>query len=521
MAVQIQPTEKQKQSEFAKLLEGEGKKSSMEEGSLVKGKVVRITDNFVVVDIGFKSEGQIPIYEFKNRAGELLVAVGEEVEVLLENIEGQEGLITLSKEKADTFKSWDSLVKIQEEGGFVEGVIVGKVKGGLSVDVGVKAFLPSSQVDVRPSRNVDRYLGKRFQFKIIKLNKRRGNIVLSRKEAQEKEQGRSKEEVMQTIKEGQVVDGTAKNITDYGVFVDLGGMDGLLHVTDMSWGRVSHPSDMFTVGDNIKVKVLKVDETSKRISLGLKQLQDDPWQGVGGKFPVGSKIKGKIVSLADYGAFIELAPGVEGLVHVSEISWNKKMKHPSQELSVGQEAEAIVLDCDTEARRIALGMKQLKPNPWDLLDKQYPVGSKVSGVVRNITDFGLFVDCGVGVDGLVHISDMSWVQNFSHPEEACKKGDKVEAVILNIDREQERFSLGLKQLQSNPWDTIRSEFAKGTEAKGKVVKVQPSGAVIELAGDVTGLLPKSFGDFKEGEKLELEVDVLDEEARKFHLKTKK
>ncbi len=449
MAVHIHPSDKQKQSEFAKLLEKKGAKASVEEGSLVQGKIVGITNNFVVIDIGFKSEGQIPVTQFKDRSGNLTVQVGDPVEVLLENIEGEEGRISLSKERADTFKAWDTLVKIQEEGGTVEGVVIGKVKGGLFVDVGVKAFLPSSQIDSRPVRSLDRYMGKRFRFKIVKLNKKRGNIVLSRKELTEGEPG-GRPEVLQHLKQDQVLDGTVKNITDYGAFVDLGGIDGLLHVTDMSWGRVGHPSDLFKVGDTIKIMILKIDETTQRVSLGVKQLQDDPWKAIEGRFPVGSKIKGRVVSLADYGAFVELSPGVEGLVHISEISWNKKLKHPSQELTVGQEAEAIVLDCDVASRRIALGMKQLRPNPWDLLEREHPVGSKMEGTIKNVTDFGLFVDCGVGIDGLVHLSDIDWVPTFSHPSEAYKKGDKVEVVILNVDRDQERFSLGMKQLKPKP-----------------------------------------------------------------------
>lgn len=450
MPVQIQPTDKQQQSEFAKLFEKAEGKNTVAEGSIVQGKVVHIGDEFVIVDIGFKSEGHVLTNEFRDHQGKITIEEGDTVEVLLESIEGHQGMLLLSKEKADTFKSWDALVKIQEEGKTVDGIIVGKIKGGLIVDVGVKAFLPSSQIDFRPVRGVDKMMGKRFAFKIIKLNKRRGNIVLSRKEAMEKEEGRSRGEIIQNIQEGQVIEGAIKNITDYGAFVDLGGMDGLLHVTDMSWGRVGHPSDLFRVGDSIQVKVLKVDPNTNRVSLGVKQLQADPWQGVEGKFVVGSKIQGKITTLADYGAFVELAPGVEGLVHISEISWNKKMKHPSQELSIGETVEAIVLDCDLEARRIALGMKQLKANPWNLLEQKCPVGSKVEGTVRNITDFGLFIDCGVGIDGLVHVSDIDWVQKFTHPSEVHKKGDKVEAVVLNIDREQERFALGLKHLKPKP-----------------------------------------------------------------------
>ena len=520
MAAIIQTTQKQSSSEFAKLFESTAAKTPIEEGNIIKGKVVKITDDFVILDIGFKSEGQIPKNEFKNAQGQLTVQEGDEVEVLLENIEDDNGMIRLSKERADALKAWDTLVKIQDEDGVVEGVVIGKIKGGLVVDVGVKAFLPGSQIDVRPQKNLDRYLGKKFKFKILKLNKRRGNIVLSRKGLAEKETDGLKEALFQNIKVWQVFEGNVKNVTDYGVFVDLGGIDGLLHVTDMSWGRINHPSDMFKAGNDIRVVVLKYDETNHRVSLGYKQLQEDPWTGVEGRFPVGSRIKGKVVSLTDYGAFVELSPGIEGLVHISEISWNKKMKHPSQELTVGQEVEAIIMDCDVTARRIALGMKQLRPNPWELLTQQYPVGSKVKGTVRNVTDFGVFVDCGVGVDGLIHISDISWVQNFSHPQDLYKKGDAVEVVVTNVDPDGERFSLSLKALQGNPWETIRSRYPQGTQVEGTVLALQANGVQIGLGGDVAGFLPKADAakELKIGDKLNLVVQTVDEEGRKFYLK---
>ncbi len=519
MAAIILPTEKQTRSEFAKLLEAKETQVKIEEGNLVKGKVVHITNDYVTLDIGFKSEGQIPTNEFRNSQHQITVQPGDEVEVLLENVEDENGMIRLSKERADALKAWDTLVKIQEADGVVEGVVIGKVKGGLAVDVGVKAFLPGSQIESRPSKNLDKYLGKRFKFKILKLNKRRGNIVLSRKGVMEKENDTLKEQVLQNIRVGQVLEGTVKNVTDYGAFIDLGGIDGLLHVTDMSWGRINHPSDLFKVGSDVRVAVLKFDETNQRVSLGYKQLQEDPWTDVEGRFPVGSRIKGKIVSLTDYGAFVELSPGIEGLVHISEISWNKKMKHPSQELTAGQEVEAIILDCDVVARRIALGMKQLKQNPWEVLVQQCPVGSKVQGTVRNVTDFGLFVDCGVGVDGLVHISDMAWVQNFAHPQDLYKKGESVDVVVMNVDPDAERFSLSLKTLQNNPWETIRSRYPQGTQVEGKVTAVHLAGAVVELEGGMEGLLPKSAAskEIKVGDTLNLVVQTVDEEGRKFHL----
>lgn len=520
MPIQIEPSEKQKSSEFARLLEDRKGEAAIEEGSLVKGKVVQITDDFAIVDIGFKSEGQVPLREFRDSKGELHVQAGDEIEVLLESVEDDQGIIRLSKERADVLKAWDTLVKIQEEDGVVEGVVIGKVKGGLAVDVGVKAFLPGSQIDARPVRHLDKFVGKRFRFKIIKLNKRRGNIVLSRKGATDGETDQTKEILMQNVKEGQVLEGNVKNVTDYGAFIDLGGFDGLLHVTDMSWGRVHHPSDLFKVGGTVKVVVLKYDESSHRVSLGYKQLQEDPWTQVEGKFPVGSRVKGKVASLTDYGAFIELAPGIEGLVHISEVSWNKKLKHPSQVLSAGQEAEAIVMDCDTANRRIALGMKQLQPNPWETLAERCPIGSKVSGTVRNVTDFGVFVDCGVGVDGLIHISDISWVQNFNQPQELYKKGETLEAVVANVDAEAERFSLGLKQLQENPWEQIRSRYPEGASVSGIVAQIHVGGAIVALDDTVAGFLQKTKcpKDLKEGDKINVTVETADEEGRRLHLK---
>lgn len=522
MPIHIEPSAKQISSEFAGLLKQEEEKGKIEEGALVKGKVIQITRDFVVVDIGYKSEGQISVSEFRDPEGNLGIKEGDVVDVLLENKEDDHGMIRLSKERADALKAWDSLVKIQEEEGLVEGVVLAKVKGGLFVDVGVKAFLPGSQIDFRPVRNLDKYVGKKLRFKILKLNKRRGNIVLSRKEALAKEQEHFKENVLQKLKVGDVLEGTVKNLTEYGAFVDLGGMDGLLHVTDMSWGRVAHPSDLFEVGDSVKVMVLRYDEATSRVSLGVKQLQEDPWLKIEGQFPVGSKVKGKVVTLTDYGAFIELLPGVEGLAHVSEISWNKKLKNPSQELTQGQEVEAIVLDCDIENRRIALGMKQLKPNPWDILDNQLPVGSKVKGTIRNITDFGIFLDCGVGVDGLIHISDLDWVQNYGSPQEIFKKGETLEVVVANVDRENERFSLSRKLLLANPWEKIRGHYAPGSAVEGKVVSLHNHGAVVDLGDGIEGLIPKAVcpEGLKAGEALSLEVAAIEEENRKFHLKPK-
>src|SRR3989338_4383272 len=520
MSVTITPREEQLTSEFARLFEETSAGQSFEQGQLVKGKVIQITKDYVVVDVGFKSEGQIPVVEFLNAQGELTVDAGDTVEVLLEGIDDENGTINLSKDRADTLKAWDTLVEVQEKDDMVEGLVLTKVRGGFMVDVGVKAFLPASQLDIRPVRNLDKYVGKRFRFKILKLNKLRGNIVLSRKIVLEKEREGLKDEILKNLKEGQVLDGVVKNVTDYGVFVDLGGLDGLVHVTDLSWGRVNHPSDLFDVGDDIRVVILKYEEGTGRVSLGVKQLASDPWTEVEGKFPVGSRVKGKVVNLTDYGAFIELAQGIEGLIHVSEMSWNKKLKSPSQILKTGEEVEAIILDLDASNRRISLGMKQLKPNPWDVLDSKFPVGSKAKGVVRNITDFGLFVDVGAEVDGLVHISDLCWVQTFEKPQEIYNKGDEVEVVVLHLDRENERFSLGVKQLQENVWGTIHTDYPAGTEAEGKVTALTAGGAVVSLPGEVQGRIRKEDlpKECKVGDKLLWIVKEISEETRTFTLK---
>ncbi|HPQ80467.1 MAG TPA: 30S ribosomal protein S1 [bacterium] len=504
--VQIQPSQSQQQSEFARLFEESAKQAKLKEGEIVKGRVVRIGRDQVIVDIGFKSEGQIPIEEFKNARGELTAEIGKEIEVLLENIEDDRGVMVLSKERADAMRTWDRLAEVEANDTTVEGTIVSKVKGGLSVDIGVRAFLPGSQVDLRPARNLDKYIGQTYQFKIIKLNKRRGNVVLSRKAILEKERESMKEATLANLAEGQVFDGVVKNVTEYGVFVDLGGIDGLLHVTDMTWGRINHPSEMFSVGDDIRVVVLKFDSATQKVSLGLKQLTQDPWADVEGKYPVGSRVSGKVVNLTDYGAFVALEDGVEGLIHVSEMSWTKKVKHPSKVVSVGDAVEAIVLDVDLSAKRISLGLKQVEPNPWEHLDDKYPIGSKIRGTVRNIADFGIFVDVNGEIDGLVHISDVAWVQNFAHPSELFNKGDEDEAVVLQIDPENERFSLGLKQLQDDPWDRIDASYKEGTKAHGTVSGMSGAGALVKLEDIVEGLIPEK--EYPESLKTGDEVDVV-------------
>ena len=461
--------------------------SSMQElhvGDVVRGTIVQVNDDNVVVDVGYKSEGVIPLAEFKDEEGKIDVNVGDEIDVLFERRENESGLIGLSKEKADRQKIWGSL----EEGAVVEGKIVGRIKGGLTVDIGINAFLPGSQVDLRPVRNLEKLLGATFEFKIIKLNKRRGNIVLSRRVLLEEQRESMRSDTLETLAEGQVIEGIVKNLTDYGSFIDLGGIDGLLHITDMSWGRVNHPSDVLTVGEKIKVKILKYDRERERVSLGLKQITPDPWLEVETIYPVGTKVQGKVVSLTDYGAFVELQDGVEGLIHVSEMSWTKRIKHPNKLLTVGDEVETVVLALDIPNRRISLGLKQIEPNPWEVIGEKFPVGTIIEGQVKNITDFGVFVGVDEGIDGLVHISDLSWTKRVKHPSEIFKKGDTVKAVVLNIDRENERFSLGLKQLSPDPWESIPVKYAPGTIVKGKATSVTDFGVFLEIEEGIEGLI---------------------------------
>ncbi len=474
---------------FAELFEQSIKQ--VKEGELVRGTVLSVDMDNVQLDIGFKSEGMIPTWEFMDEDGTLLVKVGDIVDVLVEDAEDEDGHIVLSKEKADRLKIWDDISNAFEADEAVEGVIVSRVKGGLAVDIGVKAFLPGSQVDLRPVRNLETLLGQKLQFKIIKFNKRRGNIVLSRRALLEKERKRMRETTLQTLQVGQIIDGVIKNLTDYGAFIDLGGIDGLLHVTDMSWGRVNHPSEIFQVGDELKVKVLKFDAETERVSLGLKQLQPDPWMDAGMRYSIGKRLQGKVVSLTDYGAFVELEPGIEGLIHVSEMSWTKRVKHPSKMVSIGDVAEAIVLDVDEGNRKISLGMKQIEPNPWSVIEDRYPVGTKVTGTVRNITNFGVFIGLEEGIDGLVHVSDVSWTEQIKHPSEKFKKGDEVEAIVLKIDKENEKFSLGIKQMQPNPWEDISRRYPIGTEVNGEITSVTDFGAFVKLEEGIEGLVYSS------------------------------
>jgi small subunit ribosomal protein S1 len=487
---------------------------AIQEGTVIKGTVLRVDADHVLVDIGYKSEGLIPTWEFGDENSVIRVQPGDQVDVMIEQAEGEDGSVMLSKEKADRLRVWDRLAQAHDEAQVVEGVITGRVKGGLSVNLGgVKAFLPGSQVDLRPVRNLDRMIGENHKFKIIKFNKRRGNIVLSRRALLETERQQMREETLKNLAENQVVEGIVKNITDYGAFIDLGGIDGLLHITDMSWGRISHPSELFQVGDSVKVRVLKFDADSERVSLGLKQTQPDPWTNLGDRYPLGLRLRGKVVSLADYGAFVELEPGIEGLIHISEMSWTKRVKHPSKVVAIGDEVDVIVLDVDPDSRKISLGMKQTEPNPWSLLEERYPPGTRVSGVIRNITNFGIFVGVEDGIDGLIHVSDISWTQKIKDPKELFKKGDEIDTVVLKVDKDSEKFSLGLKQLEKNPWELLPEKYPVGTKIQGKVTSVADFGVFVEIEEGIEGLVfasevGKNVENLREIVKVGDEVEAL-------------
>ncbi len=462
--------------------------SEVRDGEIVGGTVVKIEKDWALIDIGYKSEGYVPIDEFLDVDGQLTLKVGDKVQVYVEARENKEGLVELSREKAEKLKIWDEISAAAERDGVVEGVVLSRVKGGLTVDIGVKAFLPGSQIDLRPVRGLDRYIGQKLRFKVIKFNRRRGNIVLSRRALLEKEREEMKSKTLATLAVGQVLDGNVMNITEYGCFVDLGGIDGLLHITDMSWGRINHPSEMVQVGDKVKVKVLKFDPTTERVSLGMKQISEDPWIRAGDRYNVDDRVKGKVVSLADYGAFIELEAGIEGLIHVSEMSWTKKVKHPSKVLNVGDDVEAVVLQVDARNKRIALGLKQTEINPWNLLREKYPVGVHVTGKVRSVTSFGIFVGVEDGIDGLIHLQDISWSRKIKNPADMFKKGDEVEAVVLHIDPDKERFALGIKQLGIDPWEKVHDKYPIGSIVTGIVSKVLDFGAIVELEDEVEGLV---------------------------------
>ena len=433
-----------------------------------------------MVDIGSKSEGRIRLEEFQDEEGNLTVQVGDEVEALLVRWDAEEDDIILSKEKATKIKVWEDISRIYNEDGMIEGKITARVKGGLSVDIGVQAFLPGSQVDLRPVKNLESLVGEVCEFKILKYNKKRGNVVLSRRALLEEQRTQQKAETMTSLQEDAICTGVVKNITEYGVFIDLGGIDGLLHITDMSWGRVGHPSELFNVGDQIKVKVLQFDRERERVSLGLKQLQPDPWTMAESKYSVGTKVRGKVVSLAEYGAFVEVEEGIEGLIHVSEMSWTRKIRNPAKVLNVGDIVECMVLNIDVRQKRISLGMKQVEPNPWDVVAEKYPVGTTIEGKIKNITDFGVFIGIDEGIDGLVHISDISWTKRYKHPSEVFKKGDAIRAVVLNIEKHNERFSLGIKQLEPDPWESVPERYPVGGRVTGTVTNITDFGLFIEL-----------------------------------------
>ncbi len=478
--------------------------AAMEEDKVVTGTVIKITDKYVVVDIGLKSEGLIPKDQVLDHTGEPKLAVGDAVEVVVER-EEQEGGYLVSYEKAQRHRLWDQLEKAAADKTPVTGTVLSRVKGGLTVDIGVKAFLPGSQVEIRPVRNLDTYLGQPIDVRVIKLNKKRGNVVISRKEILEEEQNSRKDVTLQTLEEGAILTGVVKNLTDYGAFVDLGGLDGLLHITDMSWGRLTHPRDLVGVGDEIQVKVLKFDKDKQRVSLGFKQLTPDPWLDAIERYPIGAQVKGRVLSVTDYGAFVELEQGIEGLVHVSEMTWSKRMKHPSKMVKPGDEVDTIILAVNPNDRRISLGMKQLQDNPWEQLENKYPIGATVEGRVRNLTDFGAFIEIEDGIDGLVHVSNLSWTKRIKHPSEVLKKGEKVRAIVLGVEPENRRLSLGVKQLEPDVWDTFFAQHRAGDVVKGKVLRTAQFGAFVELAEGVEGLCHVSEAVDQTGKQTTLEV----------------
>jgi small subunit ribosomal protein S1 len=499
---------------------------------VVTGVITAIDKDLVLVDIGYKAEGQIRINEFRAEDGTITAKVGQKVEVMVEYWDdSEEERVMLSKEKAANIKVWDNIKKCHDEDGAIQGTITSRVKGGFSVDIGVLAFLPGSQADLRPIRNLDDMVGKTFDFKILKYNRKRSNIVLSRRVLLEKERESKRAATLSSIHEGKVLQGIVKNITEYGVFVDLGGVDGLLHITDMSWGRVKHPSDLFKIGDQINVKVLNLDLEKERVSLGMKQLAADPWTQAVQKYPVGSRVTGKVVSLTDYGAFVELQEGIEGLIHVSEMSWTRKVRHPSKVVSVGEEVSAVVLDIKPDARRISLGMKQVAPNPWDVIAEKYPVGTTIEGKIKNITDFGIFIGIDEGIDGLVHISDISWTKRIKHPSELFKKGDIVQAIVLDIEKDNERFSLGIKQLLEDPWKSVAARYRVGTEITGTITNVTDFGIFVELEEGIEGLVHVSeiskekiktpVGKFNIGDPITARVMTINSDERRIGLSIKR
>ena len=497
----------------------------VQDGEIIEGTVVGMEGEYVLVDVGYKSEGLVPRFEFPSRGRDL--QPGDRVEVFVEEREDDDGLIVLSKEKANRIKIWDEISKAHDNDEIIQGEVVARIKGGLTVDIGLKAFLPGSQVDLRPVRNLDQFIGKSFDMKIIKLNRKRGNIVLSRRVLLEDERAELKRETLANLTEGMEKVGVVKNITDYGAFIDLGGIDGLLHITDMSWGRVSHPSELLSIGDSVKVIVLKYDKERERVSLGHKQITPDPWENVEIKYPMTGKVRGRVVSITDYGAFVELEQGVEGLVHVSEMSWTRRVRHPSKFVAVGDVVEAVVLNLDKEGRRISLGMKQVEANPWTTVEEKYPVGMRVTGSIRNLTEFGAFVALDEGIDGLIHISDISWTQRFKHPSEILRKGQEIEAVVLSVDVEKERLSLGMKQITPDPWDDINDRYAVDDDIEAKITKITNFGVFAAPEEELEGLVHISELDsdkvkepqdvVRVGDVFKMRVIKIDREQRRLGL----
>jgi small subunit ribosomal protein S1 len=500
---------------------------SLEEGSIITGTIIDINDKEVVVDIGYKSEGILPLTHFKEPS---TLKVGDHVDVLLEDKENDEGMVIVSKSKADLIKNWESLINNNKEGDTIEGTVARKVKGGLMVDIGIQAFLPASLAGVRSPKELGQLVGQSFKFKIIKINKPRKNIVVSRKDYIEMEMSQSRDKLLAEIEKGQTRKGTVKNITDFGAFIDLGGLDGLLHITDMSWGRISHPSEMLAIGDEVEVVILDFDKENKRVSLGLKQKTANPWEDVKEKYPVDSKVKGKVVNLVNYGAFVELEKGIEGLIHISEFSWTKRITDPSEMLAIGDVVEVVVLNIDKDNKKISLGLKQIESNPWEDIAKKYPEGSTVKGKVRHLTNYGAFVELEDGIEGLIHVSDMSWTKKINHPEEVVKKGDKIEAKIISIDPESHKISLGLKQLKEDPWPAIKEKYAPGLIIDGKISKVMNFGLFVELEEGIEGLVhvseleEKPAGEltdmYKPGDDIKVRVIKLDDDERKIGLSAK-
>lgn len=497
------------------------------EGEVVHGTILEVRESDVIVDIGFKSEGIVNLYEFRDPQGELSIEVGDDVEVLLVRREDRDGNVVVSRDKAEKMKVWGRIEEAYRDEATITGVVSERVKGGLSVDIGVRAFLPGSQVDLRPVRNLEAFKGEKIEVRVIKVNKRRANVVVSRKAVLEEARSEEKEDTLTKLVAGNILKGVVKNITDYGCFTDLGGIDGLLHITDMSWGRIAHPTDMFNISDEIEVVILNFDPERERVSLGFKQLSQDPWIGVSEKYPVGSRIQGKVVSLTDYGSFVELEAGVEGLVHISEMTWKKRIKHPSKLVQISDHVDVVILDVNEDSRRISLGMKQTEPNPWRLIAEKYHEGQIISGRVRNLTDFGAFVEIEDGIDGLIHISDMSWTKRVEHPSEVLQKGQEVEVAVLNVDIERQRLSLGLKQLRPNIWDQFVESHKVGDQVNGQVTKLTNFGAFIEIEDGLEGLLHVSeiadrhvkdpSDELKVGDRLEVRILKIEVDTRKIAL----